>query len=189
MWLYATAMRGSSSCINEAIHSKRGLQDSWVCRAAPHLGRSTGLVEAAMDGDAGDVAVLSRAMDLSWGSKRGPITSGHSPEPPLPPKACSNVIGTVGKDRSWQDRHTHVPTRLSAWTSIYFKQATKFAHLMPGSSCYVVFTTILPHCNSKTAKQIRNPKSHCSVQQQRWSLPPIGNPNMTELIINRIKIN
>lgn len=135
------------------------------------------------------MSVLSRAMDLSWGSKRGPITSGHSPEPPLPPKACSHVIGTVGRDRSWQDRHTHVPTRLSAWTFIYFKQATKFAHLTPGSSCYVVFTTVLPHCNSKTGKQIRNPKFHCSVQQQRWSLPPIGNPNMTELIINRIKIN
>lgn len=135
------------------------------------------------------MSVLSRAMDLPWRSKRGPITSGHSPEPPLPQKACSHIIGTVGRDRSLQGRHTHVPTCLSAWTFIYFKEATKFAHLMPGSLCYAVFTTVLPHCNRKTDKQIRNPKSHCSVQQHGWSLPPMGNPTMTELIINRIKIN
>lgn len=135
-----------------------------------------------------DLLVLGHATDLPWAPKRGPVTLSFSPKTPLLSKACGHIIGTAGRGRSWQDRRRHMPMCLNAWTFIYFKEATEFAHIMHGSLCYTVRTIVLTH-NEKATQQAENLKAHCTVQQQRWSLPTVGNSNAMELITNRIKTN
>lgn len=122
----------------------------------------------------------------------GHLKEVPSPSASLPKHLCyqrrGHIIGTAGRGRSWQDRRRHMPMCLNAWTFIYFKEATEFAHIMHGSLCCTVHTIVLTH-NEKATQQAENLKAHCTVQQQRWSLPTVGNSNAMELITNRIKTN
>lgn len=188
MQLYTTAVRGSGSFVNKAIHGKRCAGQVGLQGPSPILGDiHWSSRERWMWCGRADLSVLGHATDLLWGPKRGPVTPGFSPKPPLLPKACGHVIGTVGRGRSWQDRHGCGQMCLKAWIFIYFKEATNFAHVMHGSSCCAVLTTVLTHHNKKATQRLRTSKSHCIVQRQTWSLPSVGNPNVMELIINRIK--
>lgn len=180
-------MRGSSSCVKEAVHGKRGLLDR--CVLMPFLQRSPCLVETVLGSDAGDPACLLLA--ASWTHihrdlREIPLPSAQSLELPLPPKTCGYVIGTVGKEL--EGKHRHVPMCLNIWTFIYLKEATKSAHLMHSTCILWSSLQCSPIATGKKSNRLKIAYP-TELQSSRDGHYSHGNPNSMELIINRIKMN